>query len=167
MNEAVQIIAQTLDELTDTYRQLITVGTDKREAILSNQTDAVAAITNRESKLIQTVAELDKRRLLAVGKYVAGLGIVSTGSFRMEQLVKMVHRAEEKQLLRTACDELFAALTELKEINDFNQQMIKLNLEYISHSIDLIAGPSEDDATYHGSLQSGGFKRFSQFDTRA
>lgn len=85
----------------------------------------------------------------------------------MTQLIQMVYKAEEKQSLQAACEQLSATLKELQDINDFNQQMMKLNLEYIAHSLDIIAGPSEDEATYHRSLQSEGFKRFSQFDTKA
>ncbi|WP_028559275.1 flagellar protein FlgN [Paenibacillus pinihumi] len=167
MDEAVQVIVDTLEELNTAHRQLITLGLEKRDAILANATDAVASATNRETKVIQKTAELDRQRLLAVGKYLVKRGVAPTNSFRMTQLIQMVYKAEEKQSLQAACEQLSATLKELQDINDFNQQMMKLNLEYIAHSLDIIAGPSEDEATYHRSLQSEGFKRFSQFDTKA
>ncbi|RXZ83480.1 flagellar protein FlgN [Paenibacillaceae bacterium] len=167
MNDKLQVIIDTLEELTGLHRQLIVYSKEKQEAIAANRTDLIAAVATRESKVIQRVGDTDRRRLLAVGEYVAKLGFTPTGTFRMEQLVQMVYIAEEKQQLRAACTELSQALAQLREINDFNQQMIKLNLEYISCSLDLLAGPSEDEATYHRSLQAEGFKRRSQFDTKA
>lgn len=167
MDEAVQVIVDTLDELDVLHRELIALGLEKREAILANATDGVAAATNRETKLIAKVTELDRQRLLAVGRYLVKRGISPTGTFRMSQLVQMVYKAEEKQALQAACERLSASLNELQDVNQFNQQMMKLNLEYIAHSLDVIAGPSEQEATYHRSLQSEGFKRYSQFDTKA
>ncbi|MFS0725880.1 flagellar protein FlgN [Paenibacillus sp. 1P07SE] len=167
MNEPLQVVMDTLQQLTGLHRQLSELGKTKREALGSGDTDTVAAVASRESRLLLQITELDKQRLLAVGQYVARQGYAPTGSFRMEQLIQMVYKAEEKQALREACVQLNEALLELQEINEFNQQMIRLNLEYVSYSIDLIAGPPEEDATYHRSLQAEGFKRFSQFDTRA
>ncbi|WP_020619534.1 flagellar protein FlgN [Paenibacillus daejeonensis] len=167
MNEPLQVVMDTLHQLTDLHRDLSALGRTKREALGSGDIDTVAQTASRESKILQKITELDKQRLLAIGQYVARRGFAPTGSFRMEQLIQMVFKAEEKQALRDACVQLNVALLELQEINEFNQQMIRLNLEYVSHSIDLIAGPPEEDATYHRSLQAEGFKRFSQFDTRA
>jgi len=167
MNEPLQVVMDTLQQLTRLHRELCELGQTKREALGGGQVDTVAHISSRESRLLQQIGELDRQRLLAIGQYVARQGFAPTGSFRMEQLIQMVYKAEEKQALRAACEELQDTLTELQEINDFNQQMIRLNLEYVSYSIDLIAGPPEEDATYHRSLQAEGFKRFSQFDTRA
>jgi hypothetical protein len=79
----------------------------------------------------------------------------------------LVHKAALKQALIDATEDLSGAILQLHHINDSNQQMIKLQLEYINYSIDVIAGPSENEATYHRSLQEQGFIRMSQFDTKA
>lgn len=76
MDEAVQVIVDTLEELNTAHRQLITLGLEKRDAILANATDAVASATNRETKVIQKTAELDRQRLLAVGKYLVKRGVL-------------------------------------------------------------------------------------------
>ena len=85
----------------------------------------------------------------------------------MTQLIQMVYKAEEKQALQSSCETLSSTLTEFQDINDFNQQMMKLNMEYISHSLDLLPGRARMRRPITARSNQRGFKRFSQFDTKA
>ncbi|MCD9022303.1 flagellar protein FlgN [Cohnella silvisoli] len=167
MNEAVQGILDPIRTLTALYRQLIALGQEKQEAILANHTDVIMQVTNRESKLLKDIASQETLRIASVKRFAAELGIASNSTIRIEQLIQLVHKAALKQALIEAAEDLSEAILRLHEINDRNQQMIKLHLEYINYSIDVIAGPSEEEATYHRSLQEQGFIRMSQFDTKA
>lgn len=167
MKEAIQAIIDPLRELTSSYRHLIALAVEKREAIVANKVDAVLAIANRESKLLKAIEESDRKRETAVRRFMDTLGMAVTKSFRMEQLILFVTDADAKRGLTRESAELIAATRELESLNDLNQQLIRTHLEYIQYSIDVIAGPSEDEATYHRSLQDQGFVRPSQFDAKA
>lgn len=166
MNEAVQAILDPIRSLTSVYRQLITLGLEKQEAIQANHTGNIMQVTNRESRLLKEINTQEALRVSAVQKFAAQLGMAVPSSIRIEQLIQRIHTAALKVAMIEATEELSGAIVQLHEINDRNQNMIRLQLEYINYSIDLIAGPSEDEATYHRSLQEQGFKRMSQFDTR-
>lgn len=167
MEAAIGEILQRLEDLAALYDQLIGLSKDKREAVIANRVGDVAAATNREARLVQQIGELDAEREAAVQRYVSGMGLGAGKSVRMEQLVRLVPNAEAKRALRTVTERLVAATGELRRLNDANQRLIRTHLEFIHYSIDVIAGPSEDEATYHRSLQEQGFSRPSQFDTRA
>jgi hypothetical protein len=134
--------------------------------MLANNTDIVMQVTNRESKLLKDITSQEALRIASVQRFAAELGIAGTTTIRIDQLIQLVHKAALKQALIDAAEQLSEAILRLHEINDRNQQMIRLQLEYINYSIDVIAGPSEDEATYHRSLQEQGFIRMSQFDTK-
>ncbi|CAI6084324.1 flagellar protein FlgN [Cohnella sp. JJ-181] len=167
MESAFEAILEPLHGLADIYGQLIGLSRDKREAVLENRVDVVAAVTNKEARLLPQVADLEAKRAAAVQSYLAGLGLGGARNIRMEQLIRLIPSAEAKRALESVTDRLSQATDELRRLNDFNQQMMRTHLEYIHYSIDVIAGPSEDEATYHRSLQEQGFSRPSQFDTRA
>jgi hypothetical protein len=167
MNEAVQGILDPIRKLTALYQQLIVLGQEKQKAILANSTDIIIQVTNRESKYLKDISAQEAHRVAAVQRFASELGLASNTVIRIEQLIQLVHKAALKQALIDATEDLSGAILQLHHINDSNQQMIKLQLEYINYSIDLIAGPSENEATYHRSLQEQGFIRMSQFDTKA
>ncbi|MDI4650347.1 flagellar protein FlgN [Cohnella hashimotonis] len=167
MESAFEAILEPLHGLADIYGQLIGLSMDKREAVLANRVDVVAAVTNKEARLLPQVGELEAKRTAAVQSYLTGLGLGGAKNIRMEQLIRLIPNAEAKRALDAVTVRLTQATDELRQLNEFNQQMIRTHLEYIHYSIDVIAGPSEDEATYHRSLQEQGFSRPSQFDTRA
>jgi hypothetical protein len=167
MNEAVQGIIDTIRTITALYRQLIALGQEKQKAILANHTDNIMQVTNRESKHLRDIAAQEALRVAAVQRFASELGLASNSNIRIEQLIQLVHIAVLKQALIDSTEQLSEAILQLHDINDSNQQMIRLQLEYINYSIDLITGPSENEATYHRSLQEQGFIRMSQFDTKA
>lgn len=167
MTESIQMVVQLLEQLADVHDQLIALGTEKSKALAANEVDAVSGISNRESKLLVKLATLENQRITAVNRYVAERGLVPTSSFKLDLLIQMVFRADEKQALLAASGRLSKAVNELRELNAFNQQLLKLNLDYIQYSLDVLTGPSEEEATYHRPLQSQGFTRQSQFDAKA
>ncbi|MEK0313761.1 flagellar protein FlgN [Cohnella sp. 56] len=166
MESAIEAILEPLDGLAALYDQLIGLSRAKREAVIANRVDEVAAITNREARLVQQAGELESKRAAAVQQLVSGMGL-GTRPVRMEQLIRIVPSAEAKRALQTVTSRLAESTDELRRLNDANQRLIRTHLEFIHYSIDVIAGPSEDEATYHRSLQEQGFSRPSQFDTRA
>jgi len=167
MNQTIQEILEALHALTVLYRELAAHSLQKQEAIIANRAEQVAAITRQEGKLSQSIAEQDRLREEAVRRFALAAGLPGAPAIRVEQLIRLVHQVEPKQALTAAAAELSAALQEMKKVNDANQELMRLHLDYINFSMDLIAGPSEDEATYHHSLQDRGFRRTGQFDAKA
>ncbi|MCR2806738.1 flagellar protein FlgN [Paenibacillus soyae] len=167
MNETIQQIAATLEELIHEHKQLIEYGKAKTEALRQNSIDSLSYIANKEKKILDQILKLEQSRIFLVGKYMTSQKISGhQRSFKLEKLIQMVYHAGEKQLLQRLWDELNAVVTELQEINEFNQQLVKMTLEYLHFSQDLLLGPEEDDVTYHRHIQDAARRRASQFNIK-
>ncbi|GAB2721199.1 flagellar protein FlgN [Paenibacillus thermoaerophilus] len=167
MNPDLQEVVELLRGMTEAHVQLAECGRRKRDAIVQNDVDTVSQCMNQETRLLNRVAEMEQARLKAIGRFLSKLGMIPTPGFTLTQLIQLAYRAEEKNALREAQQELSAALRELKAVNDLNQQLVKQSLEFIQLSLDVIAGPPAEEATYHHPVQGHGFQRQGLFDTKA
>lgn len=166
MNAFIQQILVTLQDLLDLNRQLIAYGNEKREAIVANNVEAVSQLSGREKKCVQQVLDLEQKRIFLIGKYAVEQGLPVRGTYKMEKLIQIVYHAEEKVGLQNMWKELSAALKELQDVNDFNQQLIRMNLKNIHFMQDLLLGPTEDEVTYHRAVQGMAQNRSSRFNAK-
>ena len=168
MNEHIQLILGVLRELLHEHRQLIEYGKAKTEAIKQNSVDSLLYISKKEKKIVDQIVTLEQQRSILVGRYMTTQKVSGNQrSLKLEKLIQLVYHAEEKQQLQRIANELNAAVTELQEINDFNQQLVKMTLEYIHFSQDLLLGPEEDEATYHKAVQGMALNRSSRFNSKS
>jgi flagellar biosynthesis/type III secretory pathway chaperone len=166
MKISIKPILLILQELLELHRQLIALGKEKGVAVGSNHIDTIASIMNHEKKCIQRITESEQQRIGAVQAYFVAHGLEPITPPRMEQLVQTVHLADEKRTLLGVWTELQSSYRELREINDFNQHLVRLQLEYLHFAQDLLSGSSEDEATYHRELQGADYRRHSRFEAR-
>ncbi|MGM0884191.1 MAG: flagellar protein FlgN [Bacillota bacterium] len=167
MNEYIQQILVILQELLDEHRQLIEYGNAKTEAITTNSVETISYISSKEKKSLERILDLEQRRAFLVGKYMLSQKITGQQrSFKMEKLIQAVFQADEKQQLQKLWKELGAVIAELQGINEFNQQLVKMTLEYLHFTQDLLLGPEEEDVTYHRAVQGMSNNRNSRFNMR-
>lgn len=154
MNDYIQQILTILQELADEHRQLVEYGKAKTKAITNNSVDGISYISSKEKKILERIVELEQNRALLVGNYMLSQKVSGKQrSYKMEKLIQVVYHAEEKQQLQRMWKELNAIITELQDINDFNQQLVKMTLEYLHFSQDLLLGPEDEEVTYHRAVQ--------------
>ncbi|MCU6708445.1 flagellar protein FlgN [Paenibacillus sp. J5C_2022] len=168
MNEHIRQILIILQELTDEHKQLVEYGKAKTEAIRNNNIDGIAYISNKEKKSLDHIVELEQSRAYLVGKYMLSQKMVNRQqrTYKMEQLIQVVFHPEEKLQLQRMWKELGAAVTELQDLNEFNQQLVKMTLEYLHFSQDLLLGPEDDDYTYHRAVQGMVNNRSGRFNIK-
>ncbi|MBD2868409.1 flagellar protein FlgN [Paenibacillus arenilitoris] len=167
MNEYIQQILTILQELLDEHRQLIEYGKAKTEAITQNSLESISFISGKEKKILERIMEHEQRRVFLVGKYMLSQKVTGQQrSFKMEKLIQAVFHAEEKRQLQIKWKELAAVMNELQDINEFNQQLVKMTLEYLHFSQDLLLGPEEDEVTYHRAVQGMTKQRNGRFNMK-
>ncbi|NIK79345.1 flagellar biosynthesis/type III secretory pathway chaperone [Paenibacillus castaneae] len=167
MNEYIQQILVILQELLDEHRQLIEYGNAKTEAITTNNVETLSYISSKEKKVLQRILELEQRRIFLIGKYMLYQKLTNHRSFKMEKLVQAVYHANEKQQLQAIWQELSDVMKTLQDINEFNQQLVRMTLEHLHFTEDLLLGPTEDEATYHRAVQGMAYNRNSRFNMKS
>lgn len=167
MQEVVKDIVNVLQELIEVHEQLIVLGKEKQQVIGAADTNGLSRVTSQEKRLLQTLVDLEQRRANLVRDYFKQTGLVVVRKFKMEHLIQAVYNAEEKRMLIETSDTLRKLIDTLKELNDFNQQLLRMQLSYVDYSLDLLIGPVEEEVTYHRALQANGHSRLNKYDTKA
>ena len=166
MNEYIQKILAVLQELLDEHRQLVAYSNAKTEVIRKNDLEAISYISGKEKKIVQRIQELEQVRIVLIGKYAIEQKIRTTRAFTLEMLVQAVSNPTEKQRLQAMLHNLTAVVKELQEINELNQTLVRMTLEYVHFTQDLLLGPEDDDVTYHKAVQEMTVNRGGRFSAR-
>jgi flagellar biosynthesis/type III secretory pathway chaperone len=164
---AVADIVTVLNQMSELHEQLYVLGTQKKDALIANDVDTITQITQKETRLMKQIAELDKLRSNAVVYFLQEKGLRPQTNMTMSDLLKVVFKAEEKQQLSDAQSRLLAVLEQLKEQNERNRQLIEQSLAFINYSLDLVTGGDEDPVYHNPKADMNRMKRTGYFDTRA
>lgn len=165
---AIQDLIESLEELVGLHNQLLELAHEKKDLIISNDLEQLNGVVNRESRLLRRVQEAEARRLEAMNRYLIGKGYRPNPQITVSDVLKLVFRAEDKERLQQAQKQLLVVMEQLKAANELNQQLIQQSLQFIQFSLDLLAGPEEDEAVYqHPGHAQATARRSGLFDTRA
>lgn len=95
-------------------------------------------------------------------------GIRSQLQLTVTEMTRLVFNPDEKTELLDVQRQLMDRLTELKELNQINRELIEQSLAFIDYSLNLLVSRPEDDMLYQNPNQpSTAGKVRSMFDTRA
>lgn len=165
---AFEALLQTMTTLNDIHESLLELAERKKQVLIHNDVEQLMQIVTKENKLIKQVTELDEQRVEAIGHYMIEKGYKPNPKVTVSDLTKIVFNVEDKKLLLGKQKQLLGTIHKLRETNRLNQQLIEHSLAFLDYSMDLIAGPPENEYTYQKPQQlSNGSKRPGLFDTRA
>jgi flagellar biosynthesis/type III secretory pathway chaperone len=165
---AFQDLIQIMNSLNDQHAILLDLAERKKQVLIKNQVHELTGIVNKEANLIRQIGESDQQRAEAVQQFMMEKGFKPNPRVTISDLTKIIFDIEEKKALLEAQKSLLATIRELREINLVNQDLIRHSLAFIDYSLDLMVGPSEDEAVYrHPQHPTYNGKRVGLFDTRA
>lgn len=162
-----EAIMRTLDQQIEVHRRLLELSEQKRLAIISNKVEPLMQMTQREAKLIRLADQLEAQRAEAVQAYMRSRNMYVTAAITIQTLSKIAVRLEEKQALAERREVLLGLIDRLKQANELNRQLIQQSLAFIDFSIDVIAGPSDQEAVYRHPLHDQQSYQRSYFDRKA
>ncbi|MFK4304076.1 MULTISPECIES: flagellar protein FlgN [unclassified Paenibacillus] len=141
-------LIDVLEELRVSHQQLISLGEQKKDALISNRVEQLIAVMNQESKLSRYIEQLDEQRMQAAYAFLQERGIKSRLNLNITELSRLVFDLEDKQRLLHIQKNLANTLQELKKLNELNQQLIQQAISYIDFSIESMSYYAESEATY-------------------
>lgn len=156
-----------LHQLKDLHGKLLESGEQKKQAIVDNDVKLLNQLVTNEGKWIKQVAECERERISVIKQFLVAKGYKPSSRITVAELAKLIFNAEEKKEMLMVQQQLLKVLHEVKQINDSNQQLLKQSLQFIEFSIDLMAGPGQDDWMYQQPGHSASASRNRMFDTRA
>ncbi|MDK8181628.1 flagellar protein FlgN [Paenibacillus sp. UMB4589-SE434] len=160
-------VIAALDQLSGLHKQLLEIAEEKKGVLIRNEVDVLAALTNKESRLIKLVNEADEERNQAAQLFLKEKGIRSSLQLTVTELSKLVFNHEERAELHDAQLRLTKVLEALKVQNRNIQDLLEQSLNFVDYSLNLLTSRPEDESIYqHPSLGHNKSSR-SMFDTRA
>jgi len=143
-----QQLVQQLQQLLLIYRALFTFADEKKSAIIENNVETINMITMKETKALKPVPELEASTRTLMTKLQRELGFRPKLKMSLSEMVQLLIDPNQKQELAQLQNDLAHMSERLKQVNEHNQQLIQLSLEYVHFSLDAICGPPEDEVTY-------------------
>ncbi len=157
MNKMTEIapLYDVLDQLLQQHQALCTLARQKKEVLIKNEIETLMEITKQESKLLKAVEQTEASRVELVKQLCAARGL-SLESVTLQDLIKSTTSLEEKNRLAHYRQELIRIVSELRQANELNQQLLEQSLSFIQHNLDLLTAAPEDDYIYRNPAGYGG-----------
>jgi len=134
-DELVEILKVELDCL----KAIKELSYEKTDVIVNSKIEELENITQRETELINQMANLEKIRLNLLNTW--GVDVRASLSEIIDKI------PEDKEELLKLSDELKSYLKDIQTRNDMNKQLIEDNLEWLEFNINLIT-QAATPATY-------------------
>ncbi|CAM3341851.1 MULTISPECIES: flagellar protein FlgN [Saccharibacillus] len=165
---ALKALIGQLEQLNRSHLEMIEIAGAKKEAVIKNEIDVFIATMNRESKLLKRIQAEDEQRSELAYAFMQERGIKSRLKLTIAEISRLVFDPDEKRELLDVHARLSDTLMRLKQINDFNRQLIGQALSFIDLSMELMSYRPEQETTYqHPAAQSYGYGRSGMFDRRS
>lgn len=136
-----------LDNLIQLHRAMYTLAGQKKDVLVKGNIDELVAITRQEQQLIKGVTAAETARQTLVKELSVEKGFALQDG-TLAELIKLTTSAEEKARLTSYRDELTRIVTQLRNANELNQQLLKQSLEFVNLTLDLITDTPEEDYIY-------------------
>lgn len=150
-----------LDNLLNLHRALYTLAAQKKDVLIKGDIETLTLITQQEQKLIKAVNASEAARMQAVQEILANLGLSIT-SPTLFDLTKSLTSVEDKSRLKSYREELIRIVSELRQANELNQQLLEQSLSFVNHSLDVLTDTPEDDFIYKRPLGHQGASQASR-----
>ena len=142
-----QELAATLNELNKIYQQLVETGKRKRNALVAIDMKALEGLLEEEQQLTQTISMLEQKRQ----KALIHLAVENRSIKQDTQMAEVLELApkELQPVLRQLIQALTASTTEVCELRDNNNILIRAAMNAASYHLNRIGGARVESGYGH------------------
>ncbi|MED4586197.1 flagellar protein FlgN [Brevibacillus choshinensis] len=144
---------ELLDNLIRLHQALYTLAVQKKEILIKGKMDELIAVTRQEQKIIKGIDAVEQTRLQLVKQISVEKNVPLTeGS--LSELIRLSTNAQEKVCLSTYRNELIRIVSELRDANELNQQLLEQSLSFVNLQLDMLMDRPEEDYIYKKPMNS-------------
>ena len=142
-----QELAATLNELNKIYQQLIETGRRKRDILVAIDMKALEGLLEEEKQLTQKISLLEQKRQ----KSLIHLAVENRSIKQDTQMAEVIELApkELQPVLRQLIQALTASTTEVCELRDNNNILIRAAMNAASYHLNRIGGARVESGYGH------------------
>lgn len=155
-----QPIIEALEQLIKLHKGFNKLASKKKNIIMESDTDALATLLIDEQKYVKAISQIESKRQEAVQTFLKDRKNVT-----LDQVIEEA-QPDEAEILQRLKIELLEEVTQLKEQNELNQQLLVHSLQFVNLSLDLLR-PQDRNYNYDRNEQEPIRKTRSMFDSKA
>ncbi|GAB1530852.1 MULTISPECIES: flagellar protein FlgN [Brevibacillus] len=138
---------ELLENLLQFHKALYTLAMQKKSVLIKGHVDDLIAITSKEQKLIKGVIEAEEERQKLIKQIVSEKSI-ALQDYTLAEFIKWTTSAEEKNQLTNYRNDLIRIVSDLRDANELNQQLLGQSLSFVNIQLDMILDTPEEDFIY-------------------
>ncbi len=150
MASLIKELIETLTEQNNIYQSLLDVASKKKVAIIENKIPNLQEFVKEENILIGRNQRLDKKRIEIFKDISMVLG--KNGELSLKDIISCMKGQEGEKELTAIRENMLEILPKLKSLNDQNQELLTISMDYVDFSINMIRASGGNSPTYYDSL---------------
>lgn len=147
MASLIKDLIDTLTEQNNIYQSLLEIASKKKVSIIENDIPKLQGFVKEENMLVGRNQRLEKKRIEIFNDISIVLG--KNSDMSLKDVIETIKGQEGEKELISLREKLLEILPKLKAINDQNQELIKLSIEYIDFSMNVIRASNSSTPTYY------------------
>lgn len=150
MASLIKELIETLIEQNNIYQSLLDVASKKKVAIIENKIPNLQDFVKEENVLIGRNQRLDKKRIEIFKDISMVLG--KNDELSLKDIISCMKGQEGEKELIAIRENMLEILPKLKSLNDQNQELLTISMDYVDFSINMIRASGGNSPTYYDSL---------------
>lgn len=150
MASLIKELIETLTEQNNIYQSLLDVASKKKVAIIENKIPNLQEFVKEENVLIGRNQRLDKKRIEIFKDISMVLG--KNDELSLKDIISCMKGQEGEKELIAIRENMLEILPKLKSLNDQNQELLTISMDYVDFSINMIRASGGNSPTYYDSL---------------
>ncbi|MDE6357036.1 MAG: flagellar protein FlgN [Eubacteriales bacterium] len=148
MASLIEELIETLEEQNKIYETLLEIASKKKVAIIENNIPNLQEIVSQENTIVGRSLRLDKKR----NELFDDMGVVlNKKNATLSDIIEAIKGQEGEKNLIKIKEKAEDILPKLKNLNDQNQELIQMSMDYVEYSMNLIRGGATGKPTYYDS----------------
>jgi len=165
MTNTIEKIVENLEKEKNVYCDILELSRKKTEIIRQGKVEELDNIIKAEQSLVMLAGGLRGEREKLSGM-IASQMKMDIKELTLSQLMEWVDEPL-KGRMKSLQQEFIAVLNEQKQLNDLNQRLIQINLDYIDFTLDLLNGEPQSSELYQQKGKTVPVQRTSLVDRKA
>lgn len=148
MASLIEELIDTLKEQYNVYESLLDIASKKKVIIVENNIQILQQFIKEENLLISKSQKLEKKRIEIFNDISTVLG--KNNDLSLKNVIEAMKGQKGEKELTEIRTKMLDILEKLKFLNDQNQKLIEISMDYIDFSINVVRSSSAP--TYYDSL---------------
>ena len=147
MASLIQELIDTLKEQNNIYQSLLDIASKKKVSIIENDIPKLQQFVKEENIFVGRNQRLEKRRLELFDDISMVLG--KNRNLSLKDIIECIKGQEGEKDLINIREQMVQILPKLKSLNDQNQELLQMSIDYVDFSMNIIRSSGGNAPTYY------------------